>query len=208
MVGQLPPRPPPYRPGLHLRALENTASQSPSLPEPRIRKLTRSKRPKPIRTQNLIGQDNQLRGSSEYLLASPLASAASHDDSSPFHSPTSPSSFVHYDGSDHENWNLSSPTAVSPTALLTPRKSRDDYPNSPTEELNTQTVSAKYNISPSHGLLLYPDDVEKDDWLHNPDENDKNERCFLCNSRGFLNCLGLGLVVLGALVLFIGYPIL
>ena len=62
---------------------------------------------------------------------------------------------------------------------------------------------------PSAGLLLYPEDVEKDDWLHNPDPNDKEERdCNIFNRRGVVNIGGLGLFVLGLLILFIGYPVL
>lgn len=77
------------------------------------------------------------------------------------------------------------------------------------DNVNTQTVSEKYNILPSAGLLLFPEDVEKDDWLHNPDPNEKETReCNIFTKRGFANVGGLALVVLGLLVLFIGYPIL
>ena len=77
------------------------------------------------------------------------------------------------------------------------------------DNVNTQTVSEKYNILPSAGLLLYPEDVEKDDWLHNPDPNDKEERdCNMFNRRGVVNVGGLSLFVLGLLILFIGYPVL
>ncbi|KAL2046801.1 hypothetical protein N7G274_000819 [Stereocaulon virgatum] len=77
------------------------------------------------------------------------------------------------------------------------------------ENVNTQTVSEKYNILPSAGLLLFPEDVEKDDWLHNPDPNEKESReCNVFTKRGFANVGGLTLVVIGLLVLFIGYPIL
>ena len=77
------------------------------------------------------------------------------------------------------------------------------------DNVNTQTVSEKYNILPSAGLLLYPEDVEKDDWLHNPDPNDKEERdCNIFNRRGFVNVGGLSLFVIGLLILFIGYPVL
>jgi beta-glucan synthesis-associated protein KRE6 len=77
------------------------------------------------------------------------------------------------------------------------------------EELNTQTIAEKYNISPSHGLLIYPEDIEKDDWLHNPDVNEEDmEICSIWSSRGVLNCAGLLLIVLGILTLFIGYPVL
>lgn len=75
--------------------------------------------------------------------------------------------------------------------------------------VNTQTVSEKYNILPSAGLLLFPEDVEKDDWLHNPDPNEKERRdCDIFSRRGLVNVGGLALITLGVLILFIGYPIL
>lgn len=77
------------------------------------------------------------------------------------------------------------------------------------EDLNTQTVSEKYNILPSAGLLLFPEDVEKDDWLHNPDPNEKEKReCDIFTRRGIVNVGALVLLTLGILVLFIGYPVL
>ena len=77
------------------------------------------------------------------------------------------------------------------------------------DDLNTQTVSEKFNILPSAGLLLFPEDVEKDDYLHNPDPNDKEKRdCDIFNRRGLVNIGGLGIMMLGILLLFVGYPIL
>ena len=77
------------------------------------------------------------------------------------------------------------------------------------DNVNTQTVSEKYNILPSAGLLLFPEDVEKDDWLHNPDPNEKEKReCDIFTKRGFVNVGGLVLLTLGVLTLFIGYPVL
>jgi hypothetical protein len=76
-------------------------------------------------------------------------------------------------------------------------------------QVNTQTVAGKYNITPSAGLLIYPEDVEKDDWLHNPDPNEKDHlRCDLWNKRGLVNLGGLILITAGTLMLFIGYPVL
>ena len=62
---------------------------------------------------------------------------------------------------------------------------------------------------PSAGLLLYPEDVEKDDWLHTPDPGgkDKNDRADCCSKRGFVNVGGLVLVTLGTILLFMGYPL-
>jgi hypothetical protein len=77
------------------------------------------------------------------------------------------------------------------------------------EDLNTQTVSEKFNILPSAGLLLFPEDVEKDDYLHNPDPNEKEARdCDIFTRRGFANVGGLAILSLGLLALFIGYPVL
>ena len=77
------------------------------------------------------------------------------------------------------------------------------------DNVNTQTVSEKYTILPSAGLLLFPEDVEKDDWLHNPDPNEKEHReCDIFTKRGFVNIGGLSFLTIGILVLFIGYPIL
>lgn len=77
------------------------------------------------------------------------------------------------------------------------------------EDLNTQTVSEKFNILPSAGLLLFPEDVEKDDYLHNPDPNDKDQRdCNIFTKRGLINVGGLGLLALGLLVLFVVFPVL
>lgn len=75
-------------------------------------------------------------------------------------------------------------------------------------DVNTQTVSEKFNILPSAGLLLFPEDVEKDDYLHNPDPNDKDRDCDIFNRRGLVNVGGLAFITLGLLVLFVGYPIL
>jgi hypothetical protein len=77
------------------------------------------------------------------------------------------------------------------------------------ENVNTQTVSERYNILPSAGLLLFPEDVEKDDYLHNPDPKGKEERdCDIWTTRGMINVGGLALITLGILTLFIGYPVL
>lgn len=62
---------------------------------------------------------------------------------------------------------------------------------------------------PSAGLLLFPEDVEADDWLHNPDPNDKDgEKFNIWNKRGLTNVGGLTIMVLAILTLFIVYPIL
>lgn len=62
---------------------------------------------------------------------------------------------------------------------------------------------------PSAGLLLFPEDVEKDDYLHNPEPGDNDrEKCDIFTKRGMANVGGLALITVGLLVLFIGYPAL
>ena len=74
-------------------------------------------------------------------------------------------------------------------------------------ELNTQTVSEKYNILPSAGLLLFPEDVEKDDYLHNPGPDDVDRECDIWNKRSLVNVGGLAFVTLGLLMLMVLYPV-
>lgn len=75
-------------------------------------------------------------------------------------------------------------------------------------DLNTQTVAERYNISPSAGLLLFPEDVEMDDYMHNPDANDSDRSCEIYSRRGLINITGLVFLMLGVVFLFIGYPML
>jgi beta-glucanase (GH16 family) len=77
------------------------------------------------------------------------------------------------------------------------------------EDLNTQTVSEKFNILPGSGLLLFPEDVEKDDWLHNPDPNEPDrDKCDIWNRRGMMNVGAIAVLTVGLLLVFIGYPVL
>lgn len=75
-------------------------------------------------------------------------------------------------------------------------------------DVNTQTVSEKFNIMPTDGLLLFPEDVEKDDYLHNPEAGDAERDCDIWNRRGLLNVGGLAVLTIGLLMLFIGYPVM
>jgi hypothetical protein len=77
------------------------------------------------------------------------------------------------------------------------------------EGINTQTVAERFNIQPNSSLLLFPEDVEKDDYMHNPDPNEKDGgECDVYSGRGIINVGGLALITLGVLILFIGYPVL
>ncbi|KAK2753132.1 hypothetical protein FQN55_005092 [Onygenales sp. PD_40] len=89
--------------------------------------------------------------------------------------------------------------------------SSDVYSPSPAgseDVLNTQTVVEKYAIMPDANLLVFPEDVEKDDYLHTPDPNDRDHDCNVFTRRGAVNVLGLLLVTLGVITIFIVSPVL
>jgi hypothetical protein len=211
--GRISPRPVPYRAGWQrptiqtASVLNNDKDESGSS---RVRSLTRhKKRPLPIRTQGLSDYASRRRESSEFLFTPPGVSSPQNTNS-PFQSPASASFEQFSESSDRRGWDSSSPTAFSPTGLLLiPKRAEKIQLSSErqTGDFNTQTISEKYNISPSQGLLLYPEDVEKDDWLHNPDKTDETN-CNPCSGRGLVNSFGMGLLILGLMALFIGYPVL
>lgn len=110
------------------------------------------------------------------------------------------------------SWSLES--GGDDDSRIRPLTSPFDHSRAPSragseEEPNTQTVSQKYNILPSIGMLLYPEDVEKDDWLHTPDPNEKEPRdCRMLSRRGMINMGILVFIIVGLLVLFIVYYVL
>ncbi|KAF7189721.1 Beta-glucan synthesis-associated protein KRE6 [Pseudocercospora fuligena] len=206
-----------------LQLASSTSSDSTSRPaatrQPSSRSLTQPSRP---------GTAPSLRqapsGHSLYSSAAPAESAELllpprkvntrrfRDDDSPLRSPTSPGGY----NSRRTSWSSESAGSrdsryagpfVSPfdDSRAPSRAGSDD------DNVNTQTVSEKFNILPSAGLLLFPEDVEKDDYLHNPDPNDPPDKlncADLFSKRGLMNVGSLALITLGLLILFIGYPIL
>ena len=133
------------------------------------------------------------------LLPPPKMRTRSYRDESPMQSPSGYSSRRTSWSSDMTGGPFASPFDDS----RAPSRAGSE------EDLNTQTVSEKFNIHPSAGLLLFPEDVEKDDYLHNPDPNEKDKRdCDIFTRRGIVNLGGLAILALGLLMLFIGYPIL
>ncbi|KAL4978552.1 beta-glucan synthesis-associated protein-domain-containing protein [Aspergillus desertorum] len=61
-------------------------------------------------------------------------------------------------------------------------------------DVNTQTVTEKYNIMPTGSLLLFP-------------ENRYGGECDIWDKRGMINMGGLVLLTIGFMVLFIRYPV-
>ena len=169
-----------------------------------------------LRTQadNTGLYSSQAPAESAELLLPPRKSKSRRfrDDDSPLRSPASPS----VSGFNSRRTSWSSGSEGSRDSRFGPFASPFDDSRAPSragsedDGVNTQTVSEKYNILPSAGLLLFPEDVEKDDWLHTPDPNEREKmNCSdLFSKRGLVNVGGLAFITIGVLILFIGYPIL
>lgn len=142
--------------------------------------------------------------SAELLLPPKKSRAKPFRDESPMRSPSAMSN-----ASRRTSWSSDASRDSRYGPFASPfDDSRAPSRNGSDEDLNTQTVSEKYNILPSAGLLLFPEDVEKDDWLHNPDPNEKEKRdCDIWTRRGAVNVGSLVILSLGLLALFIGYPV-
>jgi beta-glucan synthesis-associated protein KRE6 len=196
-----PPKVPP-----HIRL--NSAQEDLLMNDPSGQGTSRSlisSRPSPVPqrsylSQNQIYSDTQVQDSSEGLLAPQRPRIRGEE--SPSELPGSRSSWDSERSRDSRV--LENPFADSRSPSRSGSRADSDD-----ENVNTQTVSERYNILPSAELLLYPTDVEKDDYLHNPDPKGKDERdCDIWTARGIVNVGGLALITLGILTLFIGYPVL
>ena len=172
-------------------------------PESALSMTGSRQRPRPSNI-SIYQQPRRMGESSEMLLAPRKIKSPRrfHDEESPMQSPISANP------SRRTSWSTDSGGGpfMSPFEDQSRAPSRagseDDY-------VNTQTVSEKYNILPSAGLLIFPEDIEKDDYLHNPDPNDKDRNeCDVLSTRGVINVGGLALITLGILMLFVGYPVL
>lgn len=220
--GQPPPRHAPPHIRVNSGSGDFQASQYTSTPQQRpqasrtntSRSLTQQSRPSTapsVRKGDPVYGTSTPADSTELLLPPRKGPRRFRDDESP----VAPSPLASGLSSRRTSWSSSSERSfrdskggpfISPfdDSRAPSRAGSDD------EGVNTQTVSEKYNILPSAGLLLFPEDVEKDDYLHTPDPNDKDRmKCTdLFSKRGLVNVGGLALITLGVLTLFIGYPIL
>lgn len=157
-------------------------------------------------SQNQIYSDFEVQDSSERLLAPQRPRI--RDEESPPKSPDLSRIASRRSSLDSEHSRdsrrLENPFADSRSPSRSGSRADSDDDN-----VNTQTASERFNIQPSDNLLLFPDDVEKDDYLHNPDPEGREERdCDIWTTRGMANIGGLALITLGILTLFIGYPVL
>jgi beta-glucan synthesis-associated protein KRE6 len=216
--GSLRPRRPPHitvnsgSGGNLLEGIRTDSSQStvgtPGQPRQLLpqQRFPTSSQPRPLPGPSLYATPG-VADSSEMLLAPSRARPPRPYQDNPPDSPTRSRSAM---SSRRTSW---SSEAGSRDSRMGPFASPFDDSRAPSragsdDDINTQTVSEKFNIMPSAGLLLYPEDIEKDDYLHNPDPNDKEPKCDVFSKRGFVNLGGLALITLGVLTLFIGYPLL
>ena len=160
------------------------------------------------RIQNVYASD-QVQASNERLLLPGRTPTNEMRDTSP--SPSRSPFRSSYNSSRRSSWDSerSRDSRGYDNPFRDANQSRpESRAGSEDQDVNTQTVSEKYNILPSAGLLLFPEDVEKDDYLHNPDPGGEPRDCDIFTRRGFVNVGGLALITIGILVLFIGYPVL
>ncbi|CCG85039.1 protein of unknown function [Taphrina deformans PYCC 5710] len=75
-------------------------------------------------------------------------------------------------------------------------------------DLNTQTVTEKFDIGPTTNLLWDPSYVEDDDDLHNPDVDNPKRDTNIWTKRGLTNLGGLVLVVIALVCIFVVIPAL
>jgi hypothetical protein len=152
-------------------------------------------------TEPMLYSNAAFAPSAEHLLPPKKLKTRPYRDESPIRSPSMSSRRTSW--SSDATHDSRSPFASPFDDSRAPSRAGSD------DDLNTQTVSEKFNIQPSAGLLLFPEDVEKDDYLHNPDPNEKEKRdCDIFTRRGMVNVGGLAFLAIGLLALFIGYPVL
>ena len=194
---------------------ETSSRQSPSralIPGPRPPPAPSIGRNAQIQRPPSTGHSSTGFAESAELLLPPNKRSRTHrvrDEDSPLPSPQHSGFSSRRSSWSSDAGSRESRTGISPFASPFDDSRAPSRAGSDDDNVNTQTVSEKYNILPSAGLLLFPEDVEKDDWLHNPDPNDKDQReCDIFTRRGLVNVGGLGLISLGLLVLFIGYPVM
>ncbi|KAF2460297.1 beta-glucan synthesis-associated protein-domain-containing protein [Lineolata rhizophorae] len=191
---------------------EDDSAAASSRPPPLPQTSSRSLIPGPASPSPLYAQPGSAAESAELLLPPQKSRTRRYRDESPdMRSPSpSPSRQEFSPSSRRTSWSseTSRESRVSPFASPFDDSRAPSRAGSDDEGVNTQTVSEKYNILPSAGLLLFPEDVEKDDYLHNPDPNDKEVRdCDLFSRRAMVNVGGLIFLTLGLLFMFIGYPV-
>ncbi|KAL2788922.1 beta-1,6 glucan synthetase [Aspergillus keveii] len=181
---------------------DDSGAVSPILPEPSGRPLT------PMTPRIL---DSQSTGTLQTVYAS-----LNHHSSTEFLIPPRPQRHRSRDDLGSPNLSIISSRRTSWSSEAGSYETRGysytqshapSHAESEENDMNTQTVTEKYNIMPTDGLLLFPEDVEKDDYLHNPDPSDREQECDIWNRRGVINVGGLIFLTLGFLALFIGYPI-
>ena len=202
------PPPPKVPPHIRLNSARDDLMNDPS-GQGASRSLTPFTAPHRSRlSQNQIYSDLQVQDSSERLLAPQRPRI--RDEESPSKSPD-PSKMASRRSSWDSEHSRDSRVLENPFADSRSPSRSGSRADSDEDNVNTQTVSERYNIHilPTEKLLLYPYEVEKDDYLHNPDPKGREERdCDIWTARGMANIGGLALITLGILTLFIGYPVL
>ena len=97
--------------------------------------------------------------------------------------------------------------AMTPSRSLNGPSADCASPHASSSSSRTNSFDKDRANDSSQDLMIFPEDVEPDDWLHSPDKSWKPTP-YISSGRALKNFGGLLLVGCGVLLLFIGYPIL
>ncbi|RPA86256.1 hypothetical protein BJ508DRAFT_148580 [Ascobolus immersus RN42] len=99
----------------------------------------------------------------------------------------------------------------APSRAGTPPTELERYQDNDDEDLNSDTIAynQKFDVTPQEGIMLYRDQVEPDDDMHDPHKDDgEKEDCNIWTKRGVVNVGVLVLFMLALVGLLVGYPIM
>lgn len=140
-----------------------------------------------------------------------LSPATAQDHKAYFDQSVPPSPAFSEDVSRRSSWSSAShreSTRSEQNPFASAYDSRAPSPTGSVDNLTTQTVAQLYSITPASDLIVFPDESEKDDYMHNPGPDDNKRDCNIWSARGMSNVLAMLLIFGSMLVLMIGWPIL
>ena len=108
-------------------------------------------------------------------------------------------------------WNFEYHDDTDSSQSIEERNVTEECPQPRVSKINTQNVTRKLGLMPAAGLIIFPDELEKDDALHDPSTGGNGEEkshTSLRNRRGLINFIGTAMVIIGVVMILIGLPIL
>ena len=109
-----------------------------------------------------------------------------------------------------ERWNFEYPESELEDDLSSSKGVNRDRPvGTRVSRVNTENVTRKFPLSPTIDLIVSPAQLEKDDDIHDPIfqiDDGPIQNKVLKNKRGVVNVVGFVLVIVGMLMILIGFP--